>query len=61
MVAVTLRYNTYTAAASHDIVSLTHQVIHWNSPLKTNVVLKHVQYFRQFYNIFTEMDGSHLR
>ena len=41
---------------SHD-----KQVIHWNSPLKTNVDLKHIQYFRNFYNIFMEMDGSHLR
>ncbi|XP_065909688.1 xylosyl- and glucuronyltransferase LARGE2s-like [Dysidea avara] len=37
------------------------QVIHWNSPLKTHVDIKHVEHFRHLHNIFMQLDGSQLR
>ncbi|EDV19857.1 uncharacterized protein TRIADDRAFT_32796, partial [Trichoplax adhaerens] len=37
------------------------KIIHWNSPKKINVRNKHIQYFRNIYQTFIELDGNLLR
>ena len=37
------------------------QLIHWNSPKKSSVEQKHVEYFRNMYLTFLQYDGSLLR
>lgn len=38
-----------------------YQIIHWNSPLKTQVNSKHASYFRNLYHTFLQYDGNLLR
>ena len=37
------------------------QLIHWNSPKKSSVEQKHVEYFRNMYLTFLQYDGNLLR
>lgn len=37
------------------------QIIHWNSPKKLKVKIKHIEYFRNLYLTFLEYDGNLLR
>jgi len=37
------------------------QVVHWNSPKKLKVKIKHIEYFRNLYLTFLEYDGNLLR
>jgi len=37
------------------------QVVHWNSPKKLKVKIKHIEYFHNLYLTFLEYDGNLLR
>lgn len=37
------------------------QIVHWNSPKKLKVKIKHIEYFRNLYLTFLEYDGNLLR
>lgn len=42
-------------------MTISFQVIHWNSPKKLKVKNKHVEFFRNLYLTFLEYDGNLLR
>jgi len=37
------------------------QVVHWNSPKKLKVKIRHIEYFHNLYLTFLEYDGNLLR
>eukprot|EP00794_Sanderia_malayensis_P017939 gene17939-19730_t len=51
--------NTQSEKCYADVTDL--KVIHWNSPKKSSVAHKHVEYFRNMYQTFLQYDGNLLR
>lgn len=56
---IQLSDNTQSEQCYGDVSSL--KLIHWNSPKKSSVEQKHVEYFRNMYLTFLQYDGNLLR
>jgi glycosyltransferase-like protein LARGE len=56
---VQLSDNTRSEQCYTEVTNL--KIIHWNSPKKLKVKIKHIEYFRNLYLTFLEYDGNLLR